>query len=84
MLTAGYAFGVTYGLLRLINVVEGVRVPRPVELRGLDEAELGERAYNLIQAGRGWVTERLAPAPPPGTTTRREHAAPGCAAGLVR
>jgi len=47
LLAAGYAFGVTYGLLRLIDVVGSVRVARRVELRGLDEAELGERAYNL-------------------------------------
>ena len=47
VLAAGYAFGVTYGLLKLIDVVGSVRVPHKVELRGLDEAELGERAYNL-------------------------------------
>ncbi len=47
VLAAGYAFGVTYGLLKLIDVVGSVRVPKRVELRGLDEAELGERAYNL-------------------------------------
>jgi len=47
VLAAGYAFGVTFGLLKLIDVVGSVRVPHKVELRGLDEAELGERAYNL-------------------------------------
>jgi ammonia channel protein AmtB len=47
VLAAGYAFGVTYGLLKLMDVVGSVRVPKKVELRGLDEAELGERAYNL-------------------------------------
>ena len=47
VVAAGYAFGVTYGLLKLINAVDRIRVARPVELRGLDEAELGERAYNL-------------------------------------
>jgi Amt family ammonium transporter len=47
VLAAGYAFGVTYGLLKLIDVVGTLRVPKRVELRGLDEAELGERAYNL-------------------------------------
>jgi ammonium transporter, Amt family len=47
LLAAGYAFGVTYGLLKLIDLVGAVRVPRHVELHGLDEAELGERAYHL-------------------------------------
>jgi len=47
LLAAGYAFGVTYGLLKLIDLVGSVRVPRHVELHGLDEAELGERAYHL-------------------------------------
>jgi Amt family ammonium transporter len=46
-ISAGYSFGVTYVLLKLIDVFGSVRVPRKVELRGLDEAELGERAYNL-------------------------------------
>lgn len=47
LIAAAYAFGVTYALLRLINAFGSIRVARRVELRGLDEAELGERAYNL-------------------------------------
>ena len=46
-LAAVYSFGVTYAVLRLVNAFDGIRVARQVELRGLDEAELGERAYNL-------------------------------------
>jgi ammonium transporter, Amt family len=47
LLAAGYSFGITYGVLRAIDALDRIRVPHRVELRGLDEAELGERAYNL-------------------------------------
>jgi Amt family ammonium transporter len=47
MLSAAYAFGATFVILKVINAFSSVRVPHRVELRGLDEAELGEKAYNL-------------------------------------
>jgi ammonium transporter, Amt family len=45
---AAYAFGVTYLILRLLNLFGSVRVPDATELRGLDEAEFGESAYDLL------------------------------------
>jgi len=40
-----YAFIVTYGILKVINAFEPVRVPRDVEQRGLDITIHGEKAY---------------------------------------
>lgn len=42
-----YSFGVTFGLLKLINVFEPVRVSKLVEATGLDEILHGETAYNV-------------------------------------
>ena len=41
-----YAFLFTYVMLILINFITKVRVPKEEELVGLDEAELGEKAYD--------------------------------------
>lgn len=43
--TALYAFGVTYLILKIINVFESVRVPKEVEIKGLDAILHGETAY---------------------------------------
>ncbi|MGC7870629.1 ammonium transporter [Desulfosporosinus sp. SYSU MS00001] len=43
--TALYAFGVTYLILKIINVFESVRVPKEVEIKGLDVTLHGETAY---------------------------------------
>jgi Amt family ammonium transporter len=43
-----YAFGVTFGLVKLIDVTIGLRVDPEVESAGLDRALHGETAYNLI------------------------------------
>lgn len=45
--TAIYTFAVTYGLLKIINIFEKVRVSEKTELQGLDENILNEDAYNL-------------------------------------
>lgn len=45
--TALYAFGVTYIILKVINAFESVRVPKEVEIQGLDTAIHGETAYDL-------------------------------------
>ena len=47
VLTVVYCFGVTYGILKVLNRFEPIRVPPAVEASGLDEALLGETAYNL-------------------------------------
>ena len=44
---AAYAFGATYLILKLINAFGSIRVPDSVELKGLDDGEFGETAYNL-------------------------------------
>ena len=48
-ITLVYCFGMTYLILKVINHFEPVRVPDDVELRGLDEALHGERAYDLAE-----------------------------------
>ena len=42
-----YSFGVTWLILKIQNVFMPVRVPDEVEVKGLDESELGEKAYTL-------------------------------------
>ena len=44
---AAYSFIATFLILKLINVFGPIRVPDSVELRGLDETEFGEAAYDL-------------------------------------
>ena len=44
---AAYAFVATFLILKLINAFGSIRVPDSIELKGLDESELGEAAYNL-------------------------------------
>lgn len=44
---AAYAFVATFLILKLIDVFGSIRVPDSVELRGLDETEFGEAAYDL-------------------------------------
>jgi Amt family ammonium transporter len=48
VVVATYAFVATYLILRLINLFGPIRVPDSVELKGLDAAEFGESAYDLI------------------------------------
>ena len=42
-----YAFVATFLILKVINLFGSVRVPDAVELKGLDETEFGEAAYDL-------------------------------------
>ncbi len=46
-LTAAYSFGVTYLILKLLNVFEPIRVSAEVEAGGLDQPLHGETAYDL-------------------------------------
>jgi len=41
-----YAFVFTYGMLAIINMVTKVKVPEDAELKGLDNSEHGEQAYD--------------------------------------
>jgi Amt family ammonium transporter len=44
-LMAVYAFGFTYAVFRAVNAVRSLRVPKEVELEGLDVPEFGMPAY---------------------------------------
>lgn len=44
---AGFAFGMTWLILKIMNYFRPVRVPDEVEVRGLDEGQFGEEAYTL-------------------------------------
>ena len=46
-IAAIYAFGVTYGILKLVGWLTPVRVSAEVEAKGLDQALHGEVAYDL-------------------------------------
>jgi Amt family ammonium transporter len=46
-ITAAYSFVVTFLILKFLNLFGSIRVPDSVELKGLDEAEFGEAAYDL-------------------------------------
>jgi len=47
VITVIYAFVVTWGILKVLNIFEPVRVPDQVEQGGLDQALHGEAAYDL-------------------------------------
>jgi ammonium transporter, Amt family len=47
VVTAAYAFAVTYVILRVLNMFGRVRVPDSVEQKGLDVELHGEQAYDL-------------------------------------
>lgn len=45
---AAYAFGMTFLILKVIDLFSPVRVPDEVEIKGLDEGIHGEIAYDLV------------------------------------
>ena len=45
--TGVYAFGVTYLILKVINIFDSVRVPETMEIQGLDTSIHGETAYEF-------------------------------------
>jgi Amt family ammonium transporter len=47
LIAAGYGFGVTWVVLKIMNHFSPVRVPEEVEIKGLDEGQFGEEAYTL-------------------------------------
>ena len=44
---AAFGFGMTYLILKIMNLFRPVQVPDEVEVRGLDEGQFGEEAYTL-------------------------------------
>jgi Amt family ammonium transporter len=46
-IAALYAFGVTFGILKVVNLITPVRVSAATEAKGLDEELHGEAAYDL-------------------------------------
>ena len=46
-ITGAYSFGVTFLILKVLNVFEPVRVSEEVEAAGLDQVLHGETAYDL-------------------------------------
>lgn len=42
-----YSFIITYATLKILNLIEPVRVSKEVEIKGLDESLHGEEAYNF-------------------------------------
>jgi ammonium transporter, Amt family len=47
LITAVYSFGITFLILKFLNIFGSVRVPDSVEMRGLDSELHGEEAYVL-------------------------------------
>ncbi len=46
--SAGYSFAMTIGILKVLDIVMGVRVPEEHEYLGLDLAHHGERGYSAV------------------------------------
>ncbi len=64
-IAAVYAFGVTYGILRVVNRFTPVRVSEEDELLGLDVALHGEAAYDLPEPRPASATPALPTSPAP-------------------
>ena len=47
LITIVYSFGVTWLIMKFVNLFMPIRVPDEVEIKGLDEGEFGEEAYTL-------------------------------------
>jgi ammonium transporter, Amt family len=47
VVAAGYGFGVTWVVLKIMNKFSPIRVPEEVEVKGLDNGQFGEEAYTL-------------------------------------
>jgi Amt family ammonium transporter len=60
----GYSFVATFAILKVLNVVMGLRVTEDEERLGLDAAQHGERGYVFEEAGP------LAPAAAPASASR--------------
>jgi Amt family ammonium transporter len=70
-IAAVYAFVVTFGILKLVNLFTPVRVSKEDELLGLDVALHGEAAYDMPEPRRAPVKPTL-----PATQTPRPRSGP--------
>jgi Amt family ammonium transporter len=71
--TAGYSFVMTFIILKVLDVVMGLRVKEEEEVLGLDVSQHGERAY-LLDGGSSYAGIPVEPAPvvsyaPPASTS---------------
>ena len=62
----GYSFVVTYGILKVLDMIFGVRLSADDEEVGLDVTQHGERAYHSDEAGIAIPAGIIEPAPQPG------------------
>lgn len=51
--TIVFSFAVTFGIVKGLDAVMGIRVDEETEVRGLDVAEHAETAYNLVERAMG-------------------------------
>ena len=73
--TAGYSLVVTYIILKVLDMVLGLRVKEDDELAGLDASQHGERGYQLEASGTYAgipVSGNGVPYTPPASTTASE------------
>jgi len=70
-IAAIYAFGVTYGLLKVVNRFTPVRVTEEDELLGLDVAIHGEAAYDLPAPRPAATASPATPAARPGKVSAK-------------
>ena len=74
---AGYSFVVTFILLKVLDLIAGIRVSEDDEELGLDFTQHGERAYTSDESGVPLAAGPILPAPPAvySTTSARPNRA---------
>ena len=70
IIAGAYAFIVTFGLLKLINLITPVRVDAEAEARGLDDLLHGEAAYTEPSTVAATTTAKTATPPSAGSQAR--------------
>jgi Amt family ammonium transporter len=60
----GFSFAVTFILLKVLDIVVGIRVSEDEEELGLDVTQHGERAYTTDEGGVPLIQGYILPAPP--------------------
>ena len=61
---AAYSFILTFGILKVLDLVVGIRVSEEDEELGLDATQHGERAYTAEESGSALAPGPVLPAPP--------------------
>jgi Amt family ammonium transporter len=72
-----YSFILTFVILKVLDMVVGIRVSEEEEELGLDVTQHGERAYTSDEGGVPLFTGSVLPAPPVGYTPTTPSPAPG-------